>query len=115
MFRNQKKDKLKPNEVDFFVKVLVESDILPKLSHIQKLDFWDVENSKYFLSKSGTPTWDEMMNDQAVIEKYQKFVQQGFNIPKTKEECERLLNELDVVFCQSSSGVLFGCSNFKRL
>lgn len=95
VFRDQKKDKLYEKDIDWFSQFLFENNVLSQLLSIQKLDFFDIENSAKILSKSGTPSWSQLINDQKVIEIYQTFFRSDFKLPSTKSETETFLNNLD--------------------
>ncbi|OHS97612.1 hypothetical protein TRFO_09305 [Tritrichomonas foetus] len=93
VFRDKNSSKLQENEIKKLVKVLNEHPALKKLLVMQKLDVWDIECIPPIIEKADNPTWENLINDEAVINGVNSMFG-TYHLPPSKSEVIELRDNL---------------------
>lgn len=97
IFRNQKKSKLEPNEIEELIQIIynnLSQSSLKRLLDMQYLDVWDIECLPPIIEKAGNVTWDDFISDQNIINGIKKMIDEKYRLPKSKEEVIKLRDNL---------------------
>jgi hypothetical protein len=70
-------------------------ETMTQLLTLQKLDIWDIENIEPILNAAGNPSWDDLVQDQGVIDGVARLVGDGFRLPSEAAEARRILEQMD--------------------
>ncbi|KAH0792740.1 inositol-pentakisphosphate 2-kinase IPK1-like [Histomonas meleagridis] len=94
VIRDGKTSELTPNERETLVESLYTHDVLSKILKLQRLDKFDVECIVPILEKANSPTWEEMVNDENIINGICKMMNNEFVLPNDVEKVKELIENM---------------------
>lgn len=83
-----------------FVDVLLQIPHLNQLLKIQSLDVIDIEGIDMILDRAGQLSWENLVEDQYVIDGVKKMLNGEIKVPETAEEMKKYLENLDEKQCR---------------